>query len=176
MIFFFFFSAISPFSLLDLLKLKSMAQGTYLAVQWLRARLLMHKTQVQSLVRKLSCRAAKPAPHSYWALALHSPHATTGENRELRGGAWVPQRKILCATTKTPCSQTNNWSLQKKREKWMALSYIYQHGKPHIILNEDSKLPENMFSGIPYVKFKNMENILYIVKGYVYLRSVWKHS
>ena len=29
-----------------------MAQGTYLVVQWLRARLLMHKTQVQSLVRE----------------------------------------------------------------------------------------------------------------------------
>ena len=44
--------------------------------------------------------------------------------------------------------------------------------KPHTILNEDSKLPENMFNGIPYVKFKNIENILYIVKGYIYLRSV----
>ena len=44
--------------------------------------------------------------------------------------------------------------------------------KPHIILNEDSKLPKNMFNGIPHVKFKNMENILYRVKGYIYLRSV----
>ena len=42
-----------------------MAQGTYLVVQWLRARLLMHKTQVQSLVRELSCRAAKPAHDNY---------------------------------------------------------------------------------------------------------------
>ena len=44
--------------------------------------------------------------------------------------------------------------------------------KPHIMLNEDSKLPQNMFNVIPYIKFKNMENILYIVKGYVYLISV----
>ena len=60
--------------------------GTSLVVQWLRIRLPMQETWVQSLVQEdLTChRASKPVGHKYWC--RHSR-------------AWVPQLLSPCATT-----------------------------------------------------------------------------
>ena len=65
--------------------------GTSLVAQWLRIRLPMQGTRVQSLVQEDPTfrRATKPASHNYWVRVpqLLSPRATTTEARAPRARA-----------------------------------------------------------------------------------------
>ena len=91
---------------MDLLLKSKYSTGTSLVVQWLRIRLPMQGTQVQSLVREdPTCRGAtKPMHHNYWACAL--------EPASHNYWAWVPQLlKPLCLEP-VLCNKRSHRSLQ----------------------------------------------------------------
>ena len=75
---------------------------TSLVVQWLRLCLPMQGTRVQSLIRELGSHM--PMGQLTCALQLLSSRALEPMGHNWRE-ACVPQGKIMCAATKTQCSQ-----------------------------------------------------------------------
>ena len=82
--------------------------GTSLVAQWLRIRLPMQGTQVQSLVQEdpTCCRATKLLCHNYWACALEpASHNYWAHAPQLL----KPLRPRACAAT-TETESCNYWS------------------------------------------------------------------
>ena len=108
---------------------KSITDGNSLVAQWLRIRLVMQRTWVQSLVREdpTCCRATKPILHNCWTCCLEP----------VSHNYWSPGAWSLCSTTRKATAMRSPHTATKSNPHSPQLEKAHaQQWRPNAAINK----------------------------------------